>query len=107
NFAEADLREANLAGAVMIETDFTGARLDRCSVYGASVWQANLEGAKQSDLIVTPEGEPTVTVDDLELAQFIYLLLKREKLRNVIDTITSRAVLILGRFSPERKVILD
>jgi hypothetical protein len=29
------------------------------------------------------------------------------KIRRVIDTITSRAVLILGRFTPERKVILD
>jgi uncharacterized protein YjbI with pentapeptide repeats len=107
NLREADLREANLAGTLVIETDLTSARLNGCSVYGASVWKANLDGAKQSNLIVTPEGEPTITVDDLEVAQFIYLLLKREKLRNVIDTITSRAVLILGRFIPERKVILD
>jgi len=37
-------------------------------------------------------------VDDLEVAQFIYLLLNREKIRNVIDTVTRRGVLILGRF---------
>lgn len=46
-------------------------------------------------------------MDDLEVAQFIFLLLRREKLRNVIDTITSKAVVILGRFTPQRKVILD
>jgi hypothetical protein len=34
-------------------------------------------------------------------------LLTREKLRNAIDTITSKTVLILGRFTPERKIILD
>ena len=48
-----------------------------------------------------------ITVDNLEVAQFIYLLLHNEKIRDVIDTITSKAVLILGRFTPERKAILD
>src|SRR5690348_14880374 len=30
-----------------------------------------------------------------------------EKIREVIDTITSKVVLILGRFTPERKAVLD
>jgi hypothetical protein len=37
-------------------------------------------------------------VDDLEVAQFFYLLLSREKIRNIIDTVTHRGVLLLGRF---------
>jgi hypothetical protein len=41
------------------------------------------------------------------LAQFIYLLLHNQKIRDVIDTITSKAVLILGRFTDERKAVLD
>jgi hypothetical protein len=45
--------------------------------------------------------------DDLEVAQFIYLLLNNDRLRNVIKTITSKVVLILGRFTPERKPVLD
>ena len=36
-----------------------------------------------------------------------YLLLNNEEIRHVIDTITSKVVLILGRFMPERKAILD
>jgi hypothetical protein len=48
-----------------------------------------------------------ITVDSLEVAQFLYLLLHNEKIRHVIDTITSKVVLILGRFTPERKAILD
>jgi len=76
-------------------------------VYGLSVWDTVGTPQAQSGLIITPPGVPTVTVDDLEVAQFIYLLLKREKLRNVINTITSKAVLILGRFTPERKVVLE
>ncbi len=46
-------------------------------------------------------------VDNLEVAQFIYLLLNNEDIRQVIDTITSKVVLILGRFTPERKAVLD
>jgi hypothetical protein len=38
-------------------------------------------------LIITPPEESEVTVDDLEVAQFVYLLLHNEKIRNVIDTI--------------------
>jgi hypothetical protein len=43
----------------------------------------------------------------LAVAQFLYLLLDNENIRDVIDTITSKAVLILGRFTPERKAVLD
>jgi hypothetical protein len=51
--------------------------------------------------------KPEITTDDIEVAQFLYLLIHNEKLRKVIDTITTKVVLILGRFSEERKVVLD
>ncbi len=44
---------------------------------------------------------------NLEVAQFIYLLLNNAKIRDVIDTVAKKAVLILGRFTPERKAVLD
>ena len=83
------------------------ANLTGCRVYGMSAWDLNLEGAKQADLIITKDGQPEITVDNLEVAQFIYLLLNNERIRDVIDTITSKVVLILGRFTPERKAVLD
>jgi hypothetical protein len=46
-------------------------------------------------------------VDNLQVAQFIYLLLNNQEIRHIIDTITSKVVLILGRFTPERKAVLD
>jgi hypothetical protein len=49
-------------------------------------------------LIITPRGEATVKVDDIQVAQFIYLLLNYENLRNVLNAVTKRGVLILGRF---------
>lgn len=57
--------------------------------------------------MITDHDEPTITVDNLEVGQFIYLLLHNEKIRHLIDTITSKVVLVLGRFTPERKAILD
>jgi hypothetical protein len=48
-----------------------------------------------------------ITVDNVEVAQFIYLLLNNQKIRDVINTIAEKAVLILGRFTPERKAVLD
>jgi hypothetical protein len=58
-------------------------------------------------LVITPEGEPDITVDNIEVAQFVYLLLYNQKIRAAIDAITSKAVLILGRFTQERKAVLD
>ena len=70
-------------------------------------WNLHLEGARQADLIITRDDQPEITVDNLEVAQFIYLLLNNERFRHVIGTITSKVVLILGRFTPERKAVLD
>ena len=103
----ANLSGAKLTRATLVETNLTGADLTGCSIYGISAWELKLEGATQTDLIITRHDEPTITVDNLEVAQFIYLLLNNERIRDVIDTITSKVVLILGRFTPERKAVLD
>jgi hypothetical protein len=47
-----------------------------------------LTGAKQQNLIITSSNESEITVDNIEVAQFVYLLLHNEKIRDVIDTIT-------------------
>src|SRR5216683_4120248 len=107
NFSRAKLTEAVLCGANFVETNLTAAILTNCFVYGISVWKAQLQETRQDNLVITPTGEPTITVDNLEVAQFIYLLLNNKKIREVIDTITSKVVLILGRFTPERKIVLD
>jgi Pentapeptide repeats (8 copies) len=98
NLSRARLSGADLRHAILVDTNLTGADLTGCRVYGVSAWGLKLEGAKQENLIITPEDEPEIRVDDLEVAQFIYLLLNREKIRNVIDSVTRRGVLVLGRF---------
>jgi hypothetical protein len=101
------LREANLQSSSLVDADLTDADLTGCRIYGVSAWGLKLEGTKQQNLVITPRHVPEITVDNIEVAQFIYLMLNNQKIREVIDTITSKAVLILGRFTEERKKVLD
>lgn len=113
NLQEADFYKANLSGAnlqstLIVETVIQDTILKNCRIYGISVWDPIGTAAIESgDFIITPLGQPEVTVDDIEVAQFVYLLLNNKKIRNVLDTIGKKGVLILGRFSPERKKVLD
>ncbi len=103
----ANLRGAYLRNASLVQADLRGADLRGAHVFGVSARNVRLEGAIQEDLIVTHPKEPALVVEGVELAQFMHLMLNNERLRQVIDTITSKVVLILGNFSPERKAILD
>jgi hypothetical protein len=103
NLTGANLSGADLSGAILIRTTIEGSNFSGARVFGASVWGLNGVPKDETGLIVTAQSEPTVTVNDLEVAQFIYLLL-RPGIRKVIDTIATKSVLILGRFSiKERK----
>jgi len=53
----------------------TGADLTGCRIHGVSAWRLNVERTKQHNLVITPMFEPEITVDNIEVAQFIYLLL--------------------------------
>jgi hypothetical protein len=61
---------------------------------------------KQENLAIT-RGEPTITVDNIKVAQFIYLLLNNQEIRDVIDTIGKKGVLLLGRFTDGRIAVLE
>jgi uncharacterized protein YjbI with pentapeptide repeats len=108
----ADLRKAHLcgcdlAGATLVQANIDGARLTGSRIYGVSAWDLHGIPEEQSDLTITPYGDAAITVDNIKLAQFIYLLLDNPEIRSAIDTITSKVVLVLGRFSGERKPLLD
>jgi len=114
NLRDADLSGAKLAGADLrganlVRTDLRGADLTGCKVYGISAWDVELDDHDelQRDLVLTPDGAPGATVDRINVAQFYYLILANENLRDVIQTIGRRGVLLLGRFTPERKAVLD
>lgn len=92
------LEGANLTKAVLVKANLMDATLTNCKVYGIAAWDIELEGTEQSNLIITDKGQPTITVDNLEIAQFIYLLLEYKKLRDALNSVIDRGVLLLGRF---------
>jgi hypothetical protein len=92
----------------LAETNLVDATLSDCRIYGISAWGVKLnERTKQHSLIITPAEEPAITVDDLEVAQFVYLLLHSDKLRKVIDSVGRKGVLLLGRFTEGRIEVLE
>lgn len=113
NLTGAKLRSARLDGAdlrlaTLVDADLRGAVLTGCRVYGISVWRARLdEATRQQDLVITGGDEPDLTLDNIEVAQFVYLLLHNEKIRDIIDTVGRKGVLLLGRFTEGRIAVLD
>ena len=104
----ADLTGAVLRYTSLAEAGIEGATLTGCEIYGTSAWNLRGTPRDQSNLVIRANrNDPAVSVDDLEIAQFVYLLLHNDKIRNVIETVGKKAVLILGRFTDERKAVLD
>ncbi len=109
----ADLTGAHFDGAIMRHASLAGCDVNDavfkdCSIYGISAWNLSGEPKDQSNMAIQATlDDPSITVDDLEVAQFIFLLLSNHKIRGVIQSVTSKTVLILGRFTKERKVVLE
>lgn len=104
---QAKLIGADLTNVDLIRADLSGADISKSMIFGVNVWALKKDGLIQKSLTITPKYEPEITVDDIEVAQFIYLLLNYRKFRDVIQTVTDKVVLILGRFIPERKIVLE
>ena len=114
NLSESDATEAlfvqsNLEEVSLNHANLSKAHINGCRIWGVAAWDLDLQGARQSYLIVTRENaqSPVITVDDFEVAQFVHLLLNNVNLRRVLDAVATRAVLILGRFTAERKQLLE
>jgi uncharacterized protein YjbI with pentapeptide repeats len=102
DLGKATLRGANLSRVVLVETNLADTTLVGCRIYGASAWNVKLtEETKQQDLIISADDEHEVT------GQFVYLLLHNKKIRDVIDTVGNKGVLLLGRFTEGRIELLN
>lgn len=107
NVDNTTFREVDLQGAQLVDTSVNNTSFIDCKIRGVSVWNLHGKIRKTANLIISSDEEPLITTDNLEIAQFINLMLNNQNLSNVIKTIGSKGVLILGRFSIERKEILD
>jgi len=94
-------------GTRLVASNFQNANLSGCRIHGAFTWNVKLQDARQLDIVVTPPGESVVTVDGLEAAQSVSLLLHNRQLHDMLDPAASRFALIVGSFASDRKNILD
>jgi uncharacterized protein YjbI with pentapeptide repeats len=130
-----NLRATTLRRAVLTEADFTGANLMHVSmplaqvdgarfrganVFGLAAWNLVGQPADQEGMIIfsprdvarhsrtaRDKAPMPMTVDDLETAQFVHLLVDNPKIAQVLYNVNRRAVLLLGRFTAARKPVLD
>jgi uncharacterized protein YjbI with pentapeptide repeats len=113
-----DLRRADLSGAILINAhldvailvgaNLKGAVLTGASAFGVSAWSVEIDAETvQLNIRATPSTEPAITVDSIEVAQFVYLLLHNEKIRDIIDTVGKKGVLLLGHFTEGRITVLE
>jgi hypothetical protein len=119
-----DFSFANLSGSNLKYADISGS-----IITGVSTWNIEInEATIQNDLIIEPWYDPlektsddthsaividTFKTNDIETGQLLYLLTskndegKSEKLKTVLDSLTDKIVLILGRFADDRIKILE
>jgi uncharacterized protein YjbI with pentapeptide repeats len=103
----ANLSEADLSTAMCIGTIFARATLTGCRVFRSTTVDVHLEDAVDEDLCITPRDQPAISVDHLAVAQLVELMLNNHRVRQVVDGITGKVVLVIGCFSAERESILD
>lgn len=105
DFSGADLRYAS-----MVKTNLKGANLTSVHVFGISAWNVETDGNTSQDLIIgnnPNEQKSPLRTHDLHTAQLLALMLDGAGIRSLIDSVTSKLVLILGSFSTPEKVVLD
>jgi hypothetical protein len=97
---------ASLAGATVVRTSFRGAELRDTLIFGAAVWDVEMDETTIQENIRISD-EPPLSCDDIEVAQVINLFRTNHKITSIIESVSARMVFILGRFTPERKKVLN
>ncbi|HEX4228401.1 MAG TPA: pentapeptide repeat-containing protein [Bryobacteraceae bacterium] len=104
SFINCNLNRVNLVGAFFHVKEIT-----ETVVYGIAAWDLDTsDDMKQSKLVIEKtyelysdliqRGTVPMTVDDIELAQFVYYLSNHKKMRDALNILNERGVLLLGQF---------
>ena len=131
----ADFSDADLTGATFRHVDLQNTRLNgtivqgatfsECRVFGMAAWGLKGRPAKQVGMFVSPitadlrpptardmaqrteQYESALTVDSLEFAPLFFSFVERERFADLFNMLTSKVVLILGRFIEPRMAVLQ
>lgn len=92
--------DSALSGSNFSNSNLKYSEIINCIIFGVSIWNAETKGSIQENLTITNSyDEFGLTVDDIEIAQFIYLLSNNDKVSGLLDGLSCKLVLILGRFT--------
>lgn len=108
-FTDATFINCNLNRVNLAEADFQVREIRDTIIYGLSAWDLTVgEDTKQSNLVIeksyelysdlVERGIVPLSVDDIEIAQFVYYLSNHKKLRNTLNVLNEKGVLLLGGF---------
>ncbi len=107
NLQETKFINCYLNGSNLSRSNLNKSIIKNTTIYSVCAWDISTEESLQENLTITNHyNDMDITVDDLEIANFIYLISNNNKVANAIDNISTKVVLILGRFTPERLEIL-
>jgi hypothetical protein len=96
----ADLTGADIAQSNFYGVNLSGAILTGCRVFAAGIWDVLCDGStRQENLIITPDSQPSITVDSLKAAGFVHTYLSDSSLRGIFSIKPNKAVLIVGSFT--------
>jgi len=108
NLEKARFENCYLSGSNLTSSNLNKSVIRNTVIFGTSVWNVTTDESIQENLTITNDQDDSViTLDDLEIANFIYLISNNDKISSAIDKISSKVILILGRFTPERLEILN
>ena len=106
-FYSCNMTFADFSGCVLNGAKLIGSDISNSLVYGVNAWDVEIdEETIQRNLYIDNDG-PSITVDNIKIAQFLHTILSISEISNVLNTLSGKAVLILGRFSEERLSILE
>jgi hypothetical protein len=108
-FDDATFVNCSLNRVNLVEASFLVKEITETVVYGLSAWDMAIsDESKQSKLVIektyelysdlVAQGKVPMTVDDIELAQFIHYLGNHKKMRDTLNILSEMGVLLLGRF---------
>jgi pentapeptide repeat protein len=116
-FDGADLTEASLSDAILDETSFLGTKLQGTHVVGTFIRRVKTDDRTDQrglfvDVHVAWERRPGEMIkfteaNDIRVAQFHNIVDEPGSVGKLLAATTKRVVLILGRFLPRRKRVLD
>jgi uncharacterized protein YjbI with pentapeptide repeats len=109
NFDDATFVNCNLNRVNLVGASFRVKEITETVVYGIAAWDlVTSDEIKQSKLVIEKtyklysdliqQGKIPMMVDDIELAQFVYYLNDHKKMRDTLNILNDKGVLLLGGF---------